>query len=108
MAGYWVAVSMTVGVPAELAVDATDRTTLALWETDDAGLVWMEALLATGFAQEVQSGGFPSVFLARASAVLPRLTGVQLQPTGELELREENIALCPLDEIVRIEVWAQE
>lgn len=107
MAAYWVAVSMTAGVAAEQAEDPADRTTLAIWETGQDGLGWLEERVRAGQVQELENGCFPSVYLARAFAVLPCLTRECLAPEGELDIRPANIALCPPDEIVRIEVWAQ-
>ena len=108
MAAYWVAASMTIGVAGEQAEDASDRTTLAIWETGQAGLDWLEDRVRTGHAQVLESGDFPSVYLARATEVLPCLKPECLSPQGELDLRQGNIAQCPPDEIVRIEVWAQQ
>lgn len=107
MAAYWVVASMTIGVANEQAADPSDRTTLAIWETGQAGLDWLEDRVRSGHAQVLESGDFPGVYLARAVEVLPCLTRECLAPEGELDLRKANIAQCPPDEIVRIEVWAQ-
>lgn len=127
MLGWWITVST---LPPELK-DVTPREQreqylLATWETSLGGTDWLQALAAEGKATwDKSGGGYPWRFIAKASDVLPVLTGGLPQHAGidvigvdegeeyftpagwsqQVRLRPENIAKCPLDAMLTIDAW---
>jgi hypothetical protein len=46
---------------------------IAVWQADMAGLRWIDVLVKSGAAIAARTGGYPSVFYAKAVDVVPRL-----------------------------------
>lgn len=129
MLGWWITVST---LPAELkdSMSKEERAPyfLAMWETGLGGTGWLEALAAEGKATwDKSKGGYPWRFIAKASDVLPVLTGglpkhagidvigvdegeEYFTPagwSGQVQLRPENIARCSPDAMLTIDAWDQ-
>lgn len=88
---------------------------LASWEVGVSGLRWLDALVAEGKAEKLNSNGYPTRYEARADFVLPLLENGSLAPPtnkpqnwiGALKLNAENIAACTPDQVLVIDAWDQ-
>ena len=129
MLGWWITVSsLPPGVKDLTPREIQSEHILATWETGLGGTEWLEALTAEGKATwDKSQGGYPWRFIAKASDVLPVLTGglpkhegvlvVGTDPgeeyvtpagwSGQVQLRPENIARCPPDALLTIDAWDQ-
>jgi hypothetical protein len=97
---------------------AGDR--LAVWQSGSDGLRWLDQLVESGAAIATSTGGYPSVFFARARDVLARLgSPPEARETwiaGPDDMRLEKwagrtvtdpgvIAVCAPDEWLLIKAW---
>ena len=94
---------------------------MATWETNVHGADWIQRLVKEGRVTQLQAGGYPSRYTARAGDVLPLLAGgtpVHDGPTGSGEdvvmpgkrfgntiIHRDKIARCPPDKVLTIDVW---
>lgn len=121
MIGWWIVISTLS--PDERAQSAERQASiLASWEVGVEGLEWIEVLVTQGEASRLRRDGYPSVYVAKAAAVLPLLndgpprsrTGLTMigddyvMPPGwhgEWDIHPDRIAACPLDQQLTIEAW---
>ena len=103
------------GIAAQL-----DDTVLATWETGLGGTTWLEALVAAGKAKQERGGGYPNLYAALASdllpllengppryARLPKVEGAELDSPRMLKTYREKLAACSPDEVLTVEAWDQ-
>lgn len=94
---------------------------LAQWIAGAGGINWLEELVRDGKATSLTqqfSWGYPSLFTAKASDVLPLLSELiaELPPRhfeewtqskGDREVFQERCATCAPDTVLTIEAWDQ-
>ena len=93
---------------------------IAVWQSGIAGLRWIDEIVGLGAAIAVSSGGYPSVFYAKALDVLPRLDSppearltwhsdpgdiLTEKWAGRTVVNQDAAAACFSDEWLLIEAW---
>ena len=94
---------------------------LANWETSVGGNGWVQRLVDEGKAVQLLSGGYPNLYTAKASDVLPIIESgpparndpavigddhvMPANRARDVILHHGKIAACPPDKVLTIEVW---
>ena len=101
--------------------DPVKGARLAVWQADDEGLAWIQALVKSGDAIDLGSDGYPSLYTAPTKHLIPTIikgppaaretwfyeAGDILtdQWAGKTIVDKKTIKLCKPDEWLIVEAW---
>jgi hypothetical protein len=101
-------------------LDATEGTRIAVWQSNEYGLRWLDELAAEGKAVDLGGNGYPNRYTATAEHLLPRILAKPPEArdiwigegtvdpevwVGKTLIDGVAAGKCRLDEWLLVEAW---